>query len=336
MKINNAFLVSFSKSGVNINRVVSIGLSAQQKKRLGRSVYFGQPINKNFDNTVKDMKNFNSNSLISEDPFKETLTDILPEWNIIQTIVSNIQRNQPAAKLQNPDFRIIVLEEIIMQNQCSRFHIIPIRRGAKVVNKDWTWVLKGALLQGIQNVGSIKIPLTAEFDVKPFINLDFEIVVTFDIKFQMVKNDLLIKSIVQYVFDVKGQQYAFKLHEINHDLAYNTLSNFVTKPAEYTISSAKYQVSIVNYQHLLQVIKDDASIINRLAKYQGDASHFDLQKIIDANEKLNAADRVKIDDVNKQIIVTKDCIGTFTALIHDLLLQRLITGNVELPLKNYH
>ncbi len=336
MKINRAFLVSFSKNAVKINRVVNIGLDAAQKVRLGKSVYFGQPGNKSFKNTVKNMKNFNANSLISEDPFRENITNNLLEWDIIQTIMLGILSSQQATKLKKPDFRIIILEEVVVEDQQFRLHVIPIRRGSKVINKDWTWMLKGYWLQEIKNAGSSKAPLTVEFDTEPFVNLDFEIVATFDVKMQKIKEVTSVKSVVQYVFDVEGQQYAFKLHEVNRELARETLSKFANQPTKYTISTDQYQVKISNYQNLFQIIKDDVSIVNRLAKYQGDASHFDFKRISDANQKLDAADRIMIDESNKQIVVTQDCIGTFTALIHDLLLQRLITGDVELPLKNYH
>lgn len=55
-----------------------------------------------------------------------------------------------------------------------------------------------------------------------------------------------------------------------------------------------------------------------------------------ANERLRPIDRVQIDDDQKTITVNKDCIGTFTALIHNLLLERLISGDVEIPFKNHH
>ncbi len=321
---------------MKINRVVNIGLNAEQKVLLGKSVYFGQPGNNNFEDTVKDMKDFDTNSLISEEPFRENITNNLPEWDIIQAIMMDILSSKQATKLKKPDFRIIILEEVVVEDQQFRLHVIPIRRGSKVINKDWTWRLKGDVLQKIKNLGSSKAPLTVEFDIEPFINLDFEIVATFEVELQTNKQSTSIKSIIEYVFDVKGQQYAFKLHEVNRELALTTLSNFVNKPNEYTISSDQYRVNITNYQKLFQIIKDDVSIVNRLAKYQGDASYFDFKRISDANQKLDEADRIMIDESNKQIVVTQDCIGTFTALIHDLLLQRLITGDVELPLKNYH
>lgn len=326
MKINNAFLVSYSND--NVNRVINIGLNTVAKTKLASSVFFGNPEVKDFEEASKSLENFNENALIGEDPYVETLTKESSEWLTIQKVVNGITNNTQIKKLKAPNYRFIVLEEIKQYGYL--LHIIPIERGAKIVNKSFSWRIVGAVLG---SVGTNTEDVVAEFDDKPFINLNFKIITT--VQVVLDDEEKIIKSMTQFVYCVNEHQYAFKLHEINQEKAKRNLENFANNIANYSISKENYSVEVKDYQKIFARVKDEARTVNRLAKYSGGAKDFGLAKIKQANNLLAAKDRVSIDDDNKKIVVDEHCIGTFTALIHNLLLQRLISGDIEIPFKNY-
>lgn len=128
----------------------------------------------------------------------------------------------------------------------------------------------------------------------------------------------------------------FKLHEINKTCAKNVIEKFSQHSPDFLVSSDNYEVNFPPTDELFAIVENDLRTINRLAKYQGGADDFAIDKVREANSRLEKEDRVRIDDKQKTITVDKRCIGTFTALIHNLLLERLISGDVEIPFKNYH
>ncbi|KRK97050.1 hypothetical protein FD04_GL001910 [Secundilactobacillus odoratitofui DSM 19909 = JCM 15043] len=324
--IDTVYLGIYGRS--KIDSVLNCCFSQQLCTEIDKSLYYGQKDNEDFYQATDQLGIFDQNSLITEDPYKECLSEESPEWKALLQITEGIERNIPSNGLVDESYRFVALKSNTADGYL--LHLIPIYRGAKMINKTLGWKIKD-LLTG--QMGTAHVPLTVDFDKASSLNLDYCVVTTFRIT---LDDSQKLLSATEYVWNVTGHEYLFKLHEANRQIAKKIIGEFAAHSDGFLVSSDKYQVSLPDTEELFAVVKDDLRTINRLAKYRGGADDFDISKVKAANEKLNSVDRVLINDEKKTITVNKECIGTFTALIHNLLLERLISGDVEIPFKNHH
>ena len=311
-----------------VSKVLNCCFDQEQRKEIDSAIYFGEESNTDFYQSIEKLGNYDQNSLITEDPYIEKLNNGSPEWNRLSEITECLKRNVPSGSLTNYSYRFVLLKSDTSDGYL--LHFIPIYRGAKMVNRNWKWEIKNFIKN---RTGTARVALTVDFDKSDSLNLDYRVVTSIRVVFDKSQN--LVRA-TDYVWNVNGHEYLFKLHEINKTYAKDVIERFSQHRPGFLVSSDNYEVNFPSTDELFATVENDLRTINRLAKYHGGADDFTMDKVREANSRLKEKDRVQIDDKQKTITVDKRCIGTFTALIHNLLLERLISGDVEIPFKNYH
>lgn len=131
-----------------------------------------------------------------------------------------------------------------------------------------------------------------------------------------------------YIHDPFKFERMFYLHEANKEKAREQINSF--NEGESTVGHETYKVSGLARQDVKDIIFSKVRYIRRLADYNPDTSHHPIEKIEEAVNKLsNDIEKVKFCHTSKTITVNYDNVKTFVAIIHDSIVQRIISGEVE-------
>ncbi|MED3034055.1 hypothetical protein CBR56_13465 [Bacillus thuringiensis] len=133
-----------------------------------------------------------------------------------------------------------------------------------------------------------------------------------------------------FVYDVNRFESMLTLNENRKAKSQATINKFVQ--GEYTISSAKYKFLGLDENGVTQKLYSSARAVRRLSKYGAPETNYSIEQIKDAVNKLDSSLRVTFDDTNKTINVTPDTAKTFVGIIHNSIVQRLISGEVEIAI----
>lgn len=257
--IDSVYLGIYGRS--KISSVLNCCFNQKLCEEIDSSIFFGRNGNTDFCQAIDQLEMYNQNSLISEDPYKENISEESPEWKSLLQITECIGRNIPSKNLEDDSYRFVALRSNTEDGYL--LHLIPIYRGAKMINRSLGWKIKD-LFSG--QTGTAHVALTVDFDKASSINLDYCVVTTFRI---VLDDSQKLLSAIEYVWNVNGHEYMFKLHEANKQNAKKVITNFASHSDGYLVSSDNYQVSLPGANELFAVFENDIRTVNRLAKYRG-------------------------------------------------------------------
>lgn len=131
-----------------------------------------------------------------------------------------------------------------------------------------------------------------------------------------------------YVLNLESFERMTYTYEKNKELAQTNFSKFSRQ--EFTIGETtnSYTVNFENPDEIERKIIESKRYTKRLANYDNDDT-YSIEKVKSANEKIPAPSaRVTFDDEQQTINVTEDNYPTFIAIIHNSIVERLISGEV--------
>lgn len=131
-----------------------------------------------------------------------------------------------------------------------------------------------------------------------------------------------------YVYDVNRFEAMLTLNENQKLKSSAVLNNFIN--GEYRIGEESYKFKGLENENVQQKLKMSKRAIRRLAKYQPPLENYSISRIRQAVEKLDEDLRVVFDEENKEILVNENSAKTFVGIIHNVIVQRLISGEVEI------
>lgn len=150
------------------------------------------------------------------------------------------------------------------------------------------------------------------------VKIDYGVHIPFEITAVLEKKKLRL-----YVMNVLGFENMFGLKYAKKEQAKKILNGFYE--GDLTIGKEKYKVSFQEYDKILKTHMMKARNINRLSSYIDGQADFKINKIKNAVDKLQENQRVKFED--GKIIVNSDNFRTFTAILHNSIVVRLISGD---------
>jgi len=131
-----------------------------------------------------------------------------------------------------------------------------------------------------------------------------------------------------YVYDVNKFESMLTLNENQKAKSQATLNKFNT--GQYKISSDQYSFTGLGSPEVLQKLQMSKRAIRRLAKYQPSENNYPIAKIKEAVERLDPSLHVNFNDTTKEIIISSETAKTFVGIIHNSIIERLISGDVEI------
>ncbi|MCI3861212.1 hypothetical protein V6B05_07810 [Lactococcus garvieae] len=134
------------------------------------------------------------------------------------------------------------------------------------------------------------------------------------------------ESLRLYVMNVLGFENMLGLKYAKKEQAEKVLSNFLG--GKLTIGKEKYKVSFQEYDKIHGEAMKKARNINRLSSYQDGQADFEIEKIKSAVNKLQENQRVEFK--KDEIIVNSENFKTFTAILHNSIVLRLISGDYNI------
>lgn len=132
------------------------------------------------------------------------------------------------------------------------------------------------------------------------------------------------------VYDVNRFESMLTLSENRKAKSKAVLDRFIAK--EYLISSEGYTFTGLDSNEVQQNLYTSNRSIRRLSKYQPSQEKYPIRQIKEAVEKLDSNLRVTFDDDKQVINITPDTAKTFVGIIHNSIVQRLISGEVEIAI----
>ena len=130
------------------------------------------------------------------------------------------------------------------------------------------------------------------------------------------------------VLNAKNFETMIHLREINKEKAKLNFNKFINGIYKVGDLGNQYSISFEDSELIKEEILRKSRYTNRLANFTPDI-YYSIERIKTAVSRLNSNDQVKFDDANKTIIVETVTYPTFLAIIHDSIVERLISGDVE-------
>ena len=133
-----------------------------------------------------------------------------------------------------------------------------------------------------------------------------------------------------FVYDVNKFERMLALNENQKAKSQTTLDKFVS--GEFKISSEDYTFSGIGAQEVRDELENSIRATRRLAKYTPDSHQYPIEQIKQAVDRLDSSLQVVFDDSTRTIQVTAATAKTFVGIIHNRIVQRLISGTVEIAI----
>lgn len=133
-----------------------------------------------------------------------------------------------------------------------------------------------------------------------------------------------------FVYDVNKFESMLTLNENRKAKSQAVISKFIS--GEYTISTSNYSFQGLDNLNVKQKLFSSARAIRRLSKYSEPENHYTIDQIKQAVNRLNEDLRVSFDDEINAIIVTPETAKTFVGIINNIIVERLISGDIEIPI----
>ncbi|ECL0113037.1 hypothetical protein FJS18_12170 [Listeria monocytogenes] len=131
-----------------------------------------------------------------------------------------------------------------------------------------------------------------------------------------------------YVFDNVDFEMMLGTFEQKKALAKENLLHF--KERNFKVAAEKYSVKFDGYDKIEEAILNQKRPTIRLSKYKESGTEFTIDRIREAVERLPITDQVSICSENRIIEVNEDNYKTFIAIIHDSIVERLISRDIAL------
>lgn len=133
------------------------------------------------------------------------------------------------------------------------------------------------------------------------------------------------KLYVYKPFDFDKMLY---LHEASKEKAIANMEHF--QSGKLTVGKEGYTVKGFEKDIVREKIMTSVRSITRIAKYDGSDSQESIEVIENVMDKLEVDDRLKFDHKDKKIITNEYNYKTFVGVIHDSIVQRLISGDINI------
>ncbi|OFI48527.1 hypothetical protein BG261_06420 [Floricoccus tropicus] len=269
------------------------------------------------------IENYNENSLIQDIPYKISL-DSIKEDSYLKEFKFNIDKI--LSKNPADDIRIIQFEKIknnsknneiknFEENEGIKFLIIEFSNSLVFLEVSTNSVLKKRSILSVSITSD-----TLVFDVPKGIQIPTAVTARID---KISKN--------LFVYDVNRFEKMLTLNENVKEKSRQTINKF--KSGEYKISEENYIFIGLDDESVEQSLFMSARAVRRLSKYSGEKSdHYKIEQIKKAVGKLSKDIQVYFDDEKKEIKVTNESTKTFVAIIHNSIVERLISGDIEITI----
>ncbi len=129
-----------------------------------------------------------------------------------------------------------------------------------------------------------------------------------------------------FVLNVLDFERMIGLRQAKLEKAEQCLKDF--ENGVHTIGQEKWKVTFENMNSIKANLSKRLRNINRLYDYDESQVNYSIQNIERAVNKLQEDKRIKFQDRN--ILVTQDSFNTFTAILHDGIVQRVLSGDYDI------
>ncbi|WP_285012604.1 hypothetical protein [Lactococcus formosensis] len=133
-------------------------------------------------------------------------------------------------------------------------------------------------------------------------------------------------SHILYVMNVIAFESMLGLKYAKKAQATQSLNSFLN--GEWTVGKEKYKITFEEYDKIESGPMKKARNINRLSSYRDGQADFEIERIKSAVDKLQEDQRVKFG--NDEIIVNSKNFKTFTAILHNSIVLRLLSGDYNI------
>lgn len=267
--------------------------------------------------TEQTMDKLNGNALIDDIPYYIDFADIQEESYLhpFKEKVEEILGDNPSRVIQfskNP----IKINEIrsFEDNEGIKFIIAQ--------SNDAVYLLYAPNNSVIKNKSIMSLSITENSTVLT-VPKGIQIPPIVTAKFDCSNNRL-------FVYDVNRFESMLTLNENQKAKSRAVLNKF--SQGEYKISSENYTFSGLDNQEVHQKLSRSKRAIRRLSKYHPSEEEYSIVQIKEAVNKLDEDLRVIFDDETKTINVTPNTAKTFVGIIHNSIVQRLISGEIEIAI----
>lgn len=317
----------------NLRGNVWVGVS--RNSMINRILFLptGYSIKKNiYDSISEDLKKYNEDKESIKTWSKDAL--VMEEKYFYE--IKNINENHNLYEFKNkiliegslsPSNKVISLKkidkEILEEKDFIKFLIIENDESLYFLSINSRKIIKKGRLLNISNKNSKDNKGTGISSNIVEINSGIHIPSNITAVFEKKAENL-------YVLDVSSFEKMLYLNEKNKEKAEKNLNKFLL--GEYTISSDDWKVDFEDIDKIKDEIFKRNRAINRLSNFDNDST-FDIVKIKEAVSQLpEVKNRVIFDDDNNIVKVNKDNYKTFIGIIHNGIVKRLISGDVDVVL----
>ncbi|GGJ01850.1 hypothetical protein [Paenibacillus hunanensis] len=133
-----------------------------------------------------------------------------------------------------------------------------------------------------------------------------------------------------FVYDVNKFESMLTLNENQKMKSQLTLDKFLN--GHFKISTEDYTFTGLDAQEVRSELDKSIRATRRLAKYKPDQVQHSITKIKEAVDRLDVNLRVAFDDNNRTIHITAETARTFVGIIHNSIVERLISGTIEIAI----
>jgi len=133
-----------------------------------------------------------------------------------------------------------------------------------------------------------------------------------------------------YVYNVNNFENMLAMNENRKAKANKVINDFVS--GENKISKQGYKVIGLEADKVKQKLFSSSRSLRRLSKYDDTQSDYTIIQIKSAVNKLDDELQVKFDDERKEININEDNVKTFVGIIHNIIVERLISGDIEITI----
>ncbi|WP_228478897.1 hypothetical protein [Listeria seeligeri] len=129
-----------------------------------------------------------------------------------------------------------------------------------------------------------------------------------------------------YVFNNIDFEMMLGTFEQKKTVAQKNLLKF--KGKEFKVGTEKYSVEFEKYENIEKAILNSKRTTVRLSKFDETGTDFDINKIQKAVKRLPETNQVSFCNERKVIEVNAENYKTFIGIIHNSIVERLISGEV--------
>lgn len=138
------------------------------------------------------------------------------------------------------------------------------------------------------------------------------------------------KSQKIFVYDVNRFEQMLTLNENRKQKSKETIKNF--KNQRYKVSKDAYIVVGFEDEKVEKTLMESARSQRRLSKYSSPNNDYNIDSVKRAVSKLDDSIKVIFDDDRKEIKITPQSAKTFVGIIYNSIVERLISGEVEVTI----